>query len=492
MEIYDLEEYLVVITETSRHGRQAFVIGLDDNYNLFCHNLPQETIWDIDPRNLTIKSVRDMMGFDLHSWEISDTEIPRGLRIRLQGDLVIRVEEKFADEDELFAYLYLMGLEKLLESYRERLSSIFIKCLKNAISQKKTSSYESTLSHIRRALYSLDIDTLRQSFNDIRSITGSQDSWRIEHKKGFYVDAITHIIDRLVTNIIREICSLERILNIVIGNHRVRIIGVDERDVLNMFHSVHASRDFLRIYVLRPHTIVALHDEHKSVFMDIPRGIITISTLRTGPLQVVRWRRITPEGQLLVRIKVVVVAPPEIEPWRILPKDFRPANARRFTSIGAEFYMYRDSLRVDSINLMYDLVIWYINTSDVFSNVRDLYYRGARMGIIIVNLVDKESIVNLKEYTMTFWKNVGAPWPVIVVGYKPYWYLGEEPESSKYCWEYVKKISQYTILPSRYIEIRESNKNILRNIIIEYVRQLISNVYLRARGRVHRVSGRIP
>ena len=474
--VFNLGEYIVVFSYTKQDGNHIFVIGLDDNYNFFCHNLPQESTSSFRPEQLTIKAIRDEMGFDYHSWEVMGMEeIPRA-RIRLQGDIVISVEEIFRNEEELYSFLYKFVLRAFLDIYDDGISYFLFKAIIDQL-KDTNKNVEDILNGIRSKLAELSPPTLCRIFEELKSILPKYApekiegfGWNIRNK---YIDAIVRTINGYINDTIRRICERENILNLLLGNHQITIIGVSDRDINTILNiDQQQIRGQATIYILRPHTITAMHDEHKTVSLDIPRCVLTISTLRTGPLQMTRHRDIRIGHRRSIRIKAVLINPYNIHPQRILSRNFQ--GPIRMHLVGGEIYFYRDAVDIDDSDVFpITLVLWYMFHQPRFEFAYPQCYRGARIGLVAVDLSDNNFPETIGRYINDFWVNAEGKWPIILIGYRPRESQHNNIISQHRLEEFINELSKHTVVPSRYVDTYRQNRSLLEDIILECIRDVL-------------------
>jgi len=260
-EIARIGEY-VVIKCGDLSNDSVFVVGLDENYMFFCHRLPIRGS-EINLEVLTEKDIRNLMGFDYHCWEMTPSLFKDGVRVRFQGDVVLNFIRVFSCEEELYLYLVL---------------AVFFEVANISISLPQR-----VISEIRQRMKALIDRVSGPNGDDIDVLK--------ELLRGIYIVPPIHcsVIKSKTISIIKNIRHLEHRLNIVIGNHRIQILGVRGMDIVRSFDIRDPNLDDRRsVLVLRPHEIVALHDEHKTASLQIPRSVIRIGTLESSMLQVTR------------------------------------------------------------------------------------------------------------------------------------------------------------------------------------------------------------
>ncbi|MEX0569137.1 MAG: hypothetical protein Q6363_008280 [Candidatus Njordarchaeota archaeon] len=483
---YFLDEYIVVFAVSQEHGTQLFVIGLDDNYNFFCHNLPEESVANLNPDNLSVESIKNEMGFDYHLWEVAELkQLPRA-RIRLQGDIVITIEKIFKNDGELYLYMYKTALENFLNTYWSRLSPLLVSVIRTKLKQieNMNTDVEEFLKMIHDSLLDLSPLALARILGEIKSILPLYISRVPTQKYGwsakyYYVDEIVRIIDAYIRDTIKEMCDLENILNIQIGNHRIKVIGINEWDLMDIFRNNNRPiRDRIRIFVLRPHLVSAVHDEHKSVSLSIPRCIISVSTLRTGRFQVLRHQRITLTADRHLRFKIVVIDLCNVNPRRILHNDFIQVSRGYLNLFGTEFFVCRDIANVNSLSVLYELLIWYMRPGLIDNEVRNLYYHGSRICVIIVDTSNRDIMRELPKYIEEFWKNSGGTWPIVILGYRRN-RKRDALISLDSLQKYADRLSEHTLVRSMFVEFN-GKRRALRDSITECVENMIKIILRRA------------
>jgi len=481
-----LDEYIVVFAVSQEHGTQLFVIGLDDNYNFFCHNLPEESVANLNPDNLSVESIKNEMGFDYHLWEVAELkQLPRA-RIRLQGDIVITIEKIFKNDGELYLYMYKTALENFLNTYWSRLSPLLVSVIRTKLKQieNMNTDVEEFLKMIHDSLLDLSPLALARILGEIKSILPLYISRVPTQKYGwsakyYYVDEIVRIIDAYIRDTIKEMCDLENILNIQIGNHRIKVIGINEWDLMDIFRNNNRPiRDRIRIFVLRPHLVSAVHDEHKSVSLSIPRCIISVSTLRTGRFQVLRHQRITLTADRHLRFKIVVIDLCNVNPRRILHNDFIQVSRGYLNLFGTEFFVCRDIANVNSLSVLYELLIWYMRPGLIDNEVRNLYYHGSRICVIIVDTSNRDIMRELPKYIEEFWKNSGGTWPIVILGYRRN-RKRDALISLDSLQKYADRLSEHTLVRSMFVEFN-GKRRALRDSITECVENMIKIILRRA------------
>ena len=279
---YLVDEYIVVFVDGELWGSQIFVIGLDDNYRFFCHNLPSSALNILKPSSLSAEAIRDCMGFDYHLWEIRGLEFPPIGRIRIQGDIVVDIVQIFHSEEELLITIYKSLLHKLfIEGHITTLHSI---CRK--IVEKDYSSVDELLEGLYDEVYRRDPLSVYEAIISLQGIMDKQ----MNTSKSVGYGGIDHawevieIVRMYAERFLGNLCASESILNITIGRHRLRVLGVNEREFIDVFNWIKQPYRSFRVLVLRPHEIIATHDEHGTATLKLPRCLIDITILNLGPL----------------------------------------------------------------------------------------------------------------------------------------------------------------------------------------------------------------
>ncbi len=150
------------------------------------------------------------------------------------------------------------------------------------------------------------LEILESIFNDKKSLKPLAYAKFVERMASMIPD-ISHMIDQDMSlrdfmsacaeRIIAELPKYEKRYRIRLGNHTILTMGIflGRRDFPRRRNTIYELFRYLglreweeAILILRPHTITALHDEHKSQSISITPGIIRIGTLNTGIYQVTR------------------------------------------------------------------------------------------------------------------------------------------------------------------------------------------------------------
>lgn len=156
----------------------------------------------------------------------------------------------------------------------------------------------------------------------------------------------------------------------------------------------------------------------------------------------------------LLRIKMVLIGEGAVGKTSIA----RAYLGQTFTSgykatIGADFYVKRDVFEdavMGKVNC--EFLIWDLAGQVQFTQVRPLYYRGARAAIAVFDVSRKETFYALPNWIHEFWKNAGGVWPLILVGNKADLRGQREclPQSAGMA--YAQKLSQIIGVEVPYIE----------------------------------------
>lgn len=475
---YHVGEYIVVFTKDRIFRRHVFVIGLDDNYSFFCHNLPMRSAFRLNPSKLSPRMIRNEMGFDYHIWEISEMRNIPNARIRLQGDIVVTIERTFKTDEELYFYLYTMALKNFLNRYMSNNIFPLASIIKKVLSQNRSTTVYEFWDRVQDYLFDLDIPALSRISEKLKSILSTYSIrtpsmiLSMFNTKGYHIDEIIRILDTYLRDIITDICNSERILNIRIGNHRIKIIGVNESDLARPLIDTRPliSRNRLRIYVLRPHVMSAFHDEHRHVSLDIPRCIMTLSTLRTGPFHVAR-RRLTPplttSYTIIHRVKVVIIDFCGIHPSKIIP-NFDRRWYGHLETLGATFGAYRELVSTPYATIQYEFWMWYTKTNTRHDHVIPLYCRGARAFVIIVDMSNTDTILMLLEHL----RNLGIlnfmmRALVIIAGCRANCRNNANCVSSDALHKVMRELSRITIFPPRFFKFDDDCSEQVISILIE-------------------------
>lgn len=294
-------EYVVICRRGSNQGLwRVFVVGLDDNYRFFCHNLPIEYL-EKDLSNINDAFIRGAMGFDKHVWEASSVE--QGDRIRVQGDLMVEVHRIFRSEEEMYHYIIMEFFESLCRDFFEHMFyDVAFRLMNDEISRGRFSKF---LSYLKSYVFALIIDAMRgkiEILHDLflrHNMLGEFSLMLKESKRDKLAFKLTDLVIDLLKNAARSISLRERRYRFSIGNHSILLIGVHRSSFPNETIIPASLRDNRRIITFRPQSILFLHDEHKAVNLDVGPCIISINTLNVGTAQV---RRLEGTPEILVEV----------------------------------------------------------------------------------------------------------------------------------------------------------------------------------------------
>ena len=129
---------------------------------------------------------------------------------------------------------------------------------------------------------------------------------------------------------------------------------------------------------------------------------------------------VPPMSSQLIRIKLVLIGEGAVGKTSIARAYLGQTFTRGYkATVGADFYVKRDVFEdpvLGKVNC--EFLIWDLAGQPQFSQVRPLYYRGARAAIAVFDLSRKETFYALPNWIHEFWKNAGGVWPLILVGNK--------------------------------------------------------------------------
>lgn len=156
----------------------------------------------------------------------------------------------------------------------------------------------------------------------------------------------------------------------------------------------------------------------------------------------------------LLRIKMVLIGEGAVGKTSIA----RAYLGQAFTSgykatIGADFYVKRDVIEdavMGKVNC--EFLIWDLAGQVQFTQVRPLYYRGARAAIAVFDITRKETFYALPSWIHEFWKNAGGVWPLILVGNKADLRGQRECVPQSVGMLYAQKLSQIIGVEVPYVE----------------------------------------
>lgn len=122
----------------------------------------------------------------------------------------------------------------------------------------------------------------------------------------------------------------------------------------------------------------------------------------------------------VIRIKLVLIGEGAVGKTSIARAYLGQTFAHGYkATVGADFYVKRDIIEDPVLGkVQTEFLIWDLAGQPQFSQVRPLYYRGARAAIAVFDLTRKETFYALPNWINEFWKNAGGAWPLILVGNK--------------------------------------------------------------------------
>ena len=471
LDVYYLGEYIVVFTKKGSNVRHIFVVGLDDNYRFFCHNLPDESTKRITPENISVQAIRDEMGFDYHLWEVVEKGLAPRIRIRIQGDIVIQLEEIFETDNELYSYLYQRIILVLLRRTKGTRLFVLESEKGKTLKYSKGRTPEEFLRTLRSYLESLSEYDLAKVLEFLRKVSLDEYDRRSEQIDANHnIDDAIEIINEYTRKMLEMIFDLEAILNLQVGNHIVRVIGVSEWDIIRLLRSESPPPpNMIRVYVLRPHRVLVLHEEHGAASLDVPRSILRIQTLRTGSLQVTRPPR--PRPRAFLQIKIVIVDLCGLDPIVIMPRSFITSWRYYLEILGVQPYIYSHEVNVDGRKILCRANLWYIRPEFIPETVYRTYFKGSVLGIFIVDVADRFAIQKLKQHVDYFWANTNPGTPIVIVGYRRRNECYERPEITDELKKFSEELSKRIGIPSTLVEANGSRR-VLRDIIISHIERV--------------------
>lgn len=265
-----ISHYIFLISELPM--KTAFVIGLDDNYRFFCHNL-------VSSKVSSEEELRDVMGFDVHWWEVDEHSLYEGIRIRMQGDLVISIIKILEGELDkaLYSYLVWEMLSQLLritnkelyEALREVIldnwgcDGRLIKAIETFLNEKLRDNISSKFyfNGLAKALFGLSMESIDRIFK--------------------FLAQYVHLKAKRTLNMLLQ---EEKSITFLLGRHRIKMIGVNGRDVFMSLWNLRLENMASTVYLLRKQLVVFYHPEHKTTDIELPPCIIRLDTLRSGVL----------------------------------------------------------------------------------------------------------------------------------------------------------------------------------------------------------------
>ena len=321
----------------------VYVIGLDDNYKFFCHNVPPVPYSEVVSISVD-DDVKRIMGFTRHIWEVRD--IRPGEIIRLQGDVVVEVIHVFDDELKIYYFLTVdivrnlfqvllpdelrgliiddvmgfmddmtrfvfMGKFRMINKYIN--ASLASLVLYLALYSKLHSIFTMDSPILGNIMNYLALNLDREPYDILKRMLSNQREL-VEMRD--YVDFmfLVSIIQRLIRDTISKIPEFEKKITYTIGNHRIMLMGLDIGDPFEIIgNNIFVPQSLLDrsiTLLLRPQNIVALHDEHKMSSIYMPPSLIRIRTLQVGRAQVTREMPIFQEQVDRLKISVAIRSDP--------------------------------------------------------------------------------------------------------------------------------------------------------------------------------------
>jgi len=182
----------------------------------------------------------------------------------------------------------------------------------------------------------------------------------------------------------------------------------------------------------------------------------------------------------VLNIKVVIIGDGRVGKTSLVQRymgyGFNPQYLR---TIGANFYSKRFDYEDERIGkLAIQLIVWDLAGQPYFNEVREQYYRGAKVAIAVFDVTCEESFKNIKNWINEFWKNIGEKYPIVLVGNKTdlrETMEGLSPEKGK---ELAEKYSQELGLEIPYIETSaKTGENVEK--VFQYAVKLVLDYLIR-------------
>lgn len=227
-----------------------YVFGVDDSGKIFVRDLVNNRHQD----RMFFNGVRDYLGFTLHSWEVK--EIEEGMRIRLQGDLALRVIRVFKDSDDL--------IDTIANNYNIR-DDLWEDFIRNELGKDMRTAERLTPIYMefRRLYYEKlaegrpieEIEEIRRAMKEIR------DRLRKEYKVPFFdIENIRRVVayrnrEKLKDYIVNRIEKLVIKMGNYTAPHIVKVTGI-------LLGGGFPLRENPRVVILQPQRITITHDEH--------------------------------------------------------------------------------------------------------------------------------------------------------------------------------------------------------------------------------------
>ena len=136
---------------------------------------------------------------------------------------------------------------------------------------------------------------------------------------------------------------------------------------------------------------------------------------------------------------------------RYLGKGF---DTKYLRTLGVDFYIKETAINHPMLGqVSINWTIWDLGGQYVWKDVRPIYYKGAKGGILVFDVARPVTFTNTKYWLYEFIKNAGKGHPVVLVGNKvDLRDEGYETINSKMGEELAKEFSKYLDWEVKYIE----------------------------------------
>lgn len=278
-----LRDYIIMLSRNS-----VFVVGFDDNYRFFCHNIPDriDDLSEISSEN----DLKRLMRFNLHYWELENESIIRPpVRIRLQGDIILGIDEQFNSLNSLLVWLGYKFIEYLFKKLSRKVILGMLERLRIMIDTNNLEALLEELKFLLETDYKSYLLRIKLMINSFHFQYFHYRSTACESKI-FESDFVICLIREILMDIFNKIRRLERRIIVRIGNHKITLIGVPLDEIRTFSFEILrlSSNPRASFLLLRRQTIYAHHDEHNDVALSINPSIIHFETIPAGPYQVTR------------------------------------------------------------------------------------------------------------------------------------------------------------------------------------------------------------
>ena len=182
-----------------------------------------------------------------------------------------------------------------------------------------------------------------------------------------------------------------------------------------------------------------------------------------------------------LRIKVIVLG------HKIKSKIFdkMPDYVKKHEDLitsGAKFYTFYDVFELHPLGVVFvEYVVWSLDMSPSYKKIRQLYYSGSKLAVIVINISSIDSLNMLKKTLEEYWKNTYRKLPAVVIGLRSGSNKSIISESIKF---YLRSVSENLGMRILYFEVepqvsfmdlcrifREGLRNILKYYILRIKKQ---------------------